>query len=437
MTAGMSQVRKRFGSYGFRRGPLCAVAVIAASMTGTIGAAPAAIAADVQSKQWYLDAMRVDDIWKSSTGKGIKIAVIDTGVNASTPSLKGQVLKGLDATETDGTTNDYDGHGTNMAELIVGTGAGGGVKGLAPGAKIIPMRMANKDFEEKHKSNTRDNSNAIRAAADGDAKIINMSIGGEFVDAVEKEAVEYAHSKGKLLFAAVGNTGDKANKPGYPANYPEVVGVAATDREGQVAEYSQHGDFVDIAAPANDIPGWCDETFTKYCDGDGGTSSATALASATAALIWSANPDWTANQVLRVMFESAGRGDDWKPGTVSNYLGHGIVRPNAAINRGIGKPGDPDVSPLTNERTTSAGSADAGAPSKEGSAKDDDTGSSPPKSGAEDDGKDKGKDTDTVAAGSAKDSSDDSQLGLILGGVAVVAVLAGGAFAVVRKRRTA
>ncbi|MFC8827126.1 S8 family serine peptidase [Streptomyces sp. NPDC057137] len=430
MTAGMSQVRKRSGADGFRRGPLFTVAVLGASAMVMVGAAPAAVAEDMQSKQWYLDAMRAEEIWKSTTGEGVTIALIDTGVNASIPSLKGQLLKGLDATETDGTTDDYNGHGTTMAELIAGTGVGGGLKGLAPGAKIIPMRMANEEFEEKHKSNSFDNVNAIRAAADGDAKIINMSIGSEFLSYQEKEAVKYAHGKGKLLFAAVGNTGDKANKPGYPANYPEVVGVAASDREGQVATYSQHGDFVDIAAPANDIPGWCDETFTKYCVGEGGTSAATALASASAALIWSANPDWTANQVLRVMFESAGRGDDWKPGTVSNYLGHGIVRPNAAINRGIGKPGDPDVSPLTNERTAAEGS-EAGAPSKDPS---DDSASSQPKPGA-----DSAKDTDaaTDTANAAKDTGDDSQWGLILGGVAVVAVLAGGGFAVVRKRRSA
>ncbi|WP_405823388.1 S8 family serine peptidase [Streptomyces sp. NBC_00838] len=428
MTAGISQVRKRSGSYAFRRGPLFAVAVIGASAMVVVGAAPAAVAEDMQSKQWYLDAMRVEDIWKSTTGEGIKIALIDSGVNASTPSLKGQVLKGLDTTETDGTTDDYNGHGTTMAELIAGTGAGGGIKGLAPGAKIIPMRTANKEFEEKHKSNSLDNVNAIRAAADGDAKIINMSGGSEFLTSQEKEAVKYAYGKGKLFFAAVGNTGHKDNKPGYPANYPEVVGVAATDREGEVATYSNHGDFVDIAAPANDLPRWCDETFRKYCMGNGGTSAATALASASAALIWSANPDWTANQVLRVMFESAGRGDDWKPGTVSNYLGHGIVRPNAAINRGIGKPGDPDVSPLTNERTTAGGSSDAGAP-KEGAAKEDDAASSLPDSDA------KAPDTDTASA--AKDTGDDSQLGLILGGAALVAVLAGGAFAVVRRRRSA
>lgn len=416
MTAGMNQARKPSGSHIFRRGPLCAVALIGASVMGMAAVAPAAVAANTQSKQWYLDAMHIQDVWKSTTGEGIKIAVIDTGVNSSTPSLKGQVLKGLDATDADGeATDDYTGHGTSMAELIAGTGQGDGLRGLAPGAKIIPLRVATDRFKGKG-VNESDESVAIRAAADSDAQIISMSISNQFVGADEKAAVEYAQKKGKLFFSAVGNSAEKSNKPEYPANYPEVVGVAASDSEGQVAEYSQHGDFVDIAAPGSDIPTWCDETFTKYCDGDGGTSAATALASASAALIWSANPDWTANQVLRVMFESAGRGDDWKPGTVSNYLGHGIVRPNAAINRGIGKPGDADVSPLTNERTTSGSPADAGT-----SAKD----------------TDKEAEADPAAADSSQDTGDDSRLGLILGGVAVVLVLAGGAFAVVRRRRTA
>lgn len=431
MTAGMRQGRRQSRSHGFRRVLAGSVAVVGALVMGTVGAAPAAVASDGPSNQWYLDAMRAEEIWKSATGEGIKVAVIDTGV-ASTPSLKGQVLKGLDATEAGGeATDDYTGHGTTMAELIAGTGQGGGLRGLAPGAKIIPMRIATTDFKGKE-ANARDESAAIRAAADSDAQIISMSIGNPFVEAQEKEAVEYAQKKGKLFFAAVGNNAKKGNKPEYPANYPEVVGVAASDPEGEVVDTSQHGDFVDIAAPGTDTPFWCDETFTKYCVGNGGTSTATALASATAALIWSANPDWTANQVLRVMFESAGRGEDWKPGTVSNYLGHGIVRPNAAINRGIGKPGDPDVSPLTNERTTAEGS-DAGAPSEDGPAKDD-SASSQPQPGA-----DGAKDTDTAAdtANAAEDTGDDSQLGLILGGVAVVAVLAGGTFAVVRKRRTA
>ncbi|MEU0698838.1 S8 family serine peptidase [Streptomyces niveus] len=428
----MSQVRKRSGSYAWRRDLARTVAVVGALAMGTVGASPAAVAAAGQPSQWYLDAMRAEEIWKSTTGEGIKVAVIDTGV-ASTASLKGQVLKGLDATETDGdATDDYTGHGTTMAELIAGTGKGGGLRGLAPGAKIIPMRVATEDFKAE-KSHAWDRSVAIRAAADSDARIISMSLGGQFLEAREKEAVEYAQEKGKLFFAPVGNSAKKGNKAEYPANYPEVVGVAASDPEGEVADTSQHGDFVDIAAPGVDTPFWCDETFSKYCVGNGGTSTATALASASAALIWSANPDWTANQVLRVMFESAGRGDDWKPGTVSNYLGHGIVRPNAAINRGIGKPGDPDVSPLTNERTTAGGSSDAGAPSKDSS---DGSASSPPKPGA-DGAKDTATGTDADTANAAKDSGDDSQLGLILGGAALVAVLAGGAFAVVRRRHSA
>src|SRR5687768_8807105 len=119
------------------------VAALVALTAGLVGAAPAAHAADAQSKQWYLDAMNAEKIWKTSTGKGITVAVIDTGVDPATPSLKGQVLKGQDVAEAEGDENDdYSGHGTTMAELIVGTGAGGGIKGLAPGAKVIPYRVS-------------------------------------------------------------------------------------------------------------------------------------------------------------------------------------------------------------------------------------------------------------------------------------------------------
>ncbi|MEV8392456.1 MULTISPECIES: S8 family serine peptidase [unclassified Streptomyces] len=428
MTAGMSQARKRGAPHVMRRGLLCAVALVSACTLGIAGMAPAAIAADgVQTKQWYLDAMDAEDIWKSATGEGIKVAVIDTGVNPSTPSLKGQVLKGFDATGTDGeATDDYDGHGTTMAELIAGTGNGGGLRGLAPGAKIIPMRITDTELQNTKPVNAQDSEDAIRAAADSDARIISMSLGSDFISPEEKEAVEYAESKGKLFFAAVGNKAKEGNKKQYPASYRQVVGVAATDSEGQVADYSQHGDFVDIAAPGNDIPHWCDEKFESYCDGNGGTSAATAIASASAALIWSANPEWTANQVLRVMIESAGRGEDWKPGTVSNYVGHGVVRPGAHINRGVGKPGDPNLNPLTNERTPgSSGSSESSAPSGAAS----DSASGAPEAGAEGD--------KAVAAGASKSTEDDSQLGLILGGAAVVVVLAGGAFFFLRKRRTA
>ncbi|MET7618797.1 S8 family serine peptidase [Streptomyces sp. NPDC005408] len=420
MTAGMSQIRKRSRPYAFRRGLLSTAAVIGAIAANISGTAPAAFAADVQSNQWYLDAMGAEQIWKTATGKGIKVAVIDTGVNSATLSLKGQVQKGLDLTNVAGeATDDYDGHGTTMAELIAGTGRGGGLRGLAPEAKIVPYRIAEEKFEAKRKVNDWDVKDAIRAAADSDAQIISMSFGSEYWIAQEEEAVKYAQSKGKLFFASVGNSAKKGNKPEYPASYAEVVGVAASGPDGKVADYSQHGDFVDIAAPGNDIPHWCDANFKRYCDGDGGTSAATAIASASAALIWSAHPDWTANQVLRVLFESAARAEGSKAGTLSNYLGHGIVRPGAHINRGLGKPGDPNLSPLTNKKTS--GSTASSAPSAPAS-------SQAPKGNSGD---------DAVVAGSSKKAEDDDQLGLILGAAAAVVVLAAGTFAVLRRRRSA
>ncbi len=379
-------------------------------------------AADTQSKQWYLSAMQTEDMWKVTTGEGIKIAVIDSGVNSSTPSLQGQVLKGVDATEAPGDeTDDYSGHGTTVAEMIAGTGKGGGLKGLAPGAKILPMRIALGEFEKEKPSITiQDTANAIRAAADSDARIINMSFGSFYTSPQQHEAIKYAESKGKLLFAAVGNEGHKQNKRGYPAAYPEVVGVASADRAGKVSYYSQHAGTVDLTSPGSDVPGWCDSSFKSYCDGDGGTSAATAIASASAALVWSLHPDWTANQVLNVLLDTAGR--DWEDGVRSKYLGHGLIRPSMNVLKGKGDPGPPDISPLTKEKTT--GAAKSSEPSASTSASP-----QPAKNGAEGD--------KAVAVKESNSSGDGNQLGLILGVAAAVAVLGGVAYAVVRRRKAA
>ncbi|MBL1291797.1 S8 family serine peptidase [Streptomyces sp. For3] len=415
MTAGMSQTRMRLRLRGRLLG---AMAVATAWSIGFGGAAPSAVAADVQADQWYLKPMQAEEMWKTTTGAGITVAVIDTGINPSTPSLKGQVLKGLDATGAEGDeTDDYTGHGTTMAELIAGTGEGGGLKGLAPGAKIIPMRVADTDFQNSHSVNAYDSADSIRAAADSDAQIISMSFGSEFKMDREIEAVKYAQGKGKLFFAAVGNEAKKGNAPIYPAAYPEVVGVGAADKQGKVSDTSQYGNIVDIAAPGDDVPFWCDEKFERYCRGDGGTSAATAITSASAALVWSAHPDWTANQVLNVLFDTAGR--DWEKGTLSKYLGHGLIRPSMNILKGKGDPGAPDISPLTKEKTS--GSAGSAAPSASASSQPGE----------------KNKTEDAAMAGSSTEKDDSSQLGLILGGVAVVLVLGGGTFVLARRRRSA
>ncbi|MFJ4525263.1 S8 family serine peptidase [Streptomyces sp. NPDC088810] len=405
-------------------------AVVGALVAATVGLAPGAVADDVQSKQWYLGPMQAEQMWKVSTGKGVKVALIDTGVNADTPSLKGQVLTGeTPKSVAYRSTVDYEGHGTTMAELIAGTGAGGSLKGLAPGAKIVPYRVElgglKGGAEEKKK--TPEPADAIRAAADTDAKIINMSFGNAAPFPEVEEAIKYAASKGKLLIAAVGNEGDKgADSIGYPAAFHYVVGVAASDESGTVSKFSSSGNYVDFAAPGQDFPGWCDASFRSYCDDMNGTSSAAAITSASAALIWSAHPDWTVNQVTRALVDTAGR--KWAKNDPSRYLGYGTIRPRLVLANPHYNPGPANVDPLAkwNGGDLLAKSATSSTPSSSPSSS-----ASTPSQAPE-----KGSTGGTSAAGSSTESSNDnSTLWVVLGAVAAVVVVGGGGVAVARARR--
>ncbi|MER6201058.1 type VII secretion-associated serine protease mycosin [Streptomyces sp. NPDC001586] len=328
-------------------------------------AATPAHAATIRSQQWHLDAMKADEIWKVTTGKGVTVAVIDDGVR-EIPELEGQLVPGKRFTPdgADGPT-DQGSHGTGMAALIAGTGkhpSGDGAYGLAPGVKILPLLVSNTEMA------TPTWVAAIRYAADSDAKIINMSIGIDGTpesDRARAEAVKYALSKGKLIFAAVGNYGDSTNELAYPAGTPGVVGVGAVDSTGEPTKESQHGPQVDLAAPGMDIVLACPGK-TGLCTTHG-TSDAAGLASASAALLWSVHPDWTNNQVLRVLLNNAGKPVD---GSGRNdYVGYGVVRPSVAL-KNPGDPGPADVYPLPDlaaaaaagKSPSAAASADAKAP---------------------------------------------------------------------------
>ncbi|MET9063074.1 S8 family serine peptidase [Streptomyces antibioticus] len=382
------------------------------------GLAPSAAAAG-QSDQWYLSAMQAEEMWKVSTGKGVKVAVVDTGVNPGTPSLKGQVLVG-EVPKAVGykATEDYIGHGTTMAELIAGTGAGDGLKGLAPESKIVPYRIEMTGLNDKTEAaNAPKLADVIRAIADSDAKIISMSFGVDAENDEDLAAFKYAHSKGKLMFAATGNDAQKKNLIGYPAAYPYVVGIAASDEDGSVGKFSEHGNYVDLASPGLSVPVWCDEKLKAYCLSQG-TSQATAIASASAALVWSAHPDWTANQVLASLIDTAGR--DWARDDPSTYLGYGLIRPRKVLEDSGYKPVAADTDPLATENTEGV-EEDPSAASPSAS-----TSSQAP------------KDTSggaTSAAGSSSESSDDTTMWVTLGAAAAVLVVGGGAFAVIRSRR--
>ncbi|WP_327362627.1 type VII secretion-associated serine protease mycosin [Streptomyces sp. NBC_01296] len=321
-----------------------ATAALVGLLLAGVAATPAH-AETIRSKQWHLDTMKAEDIWKISNGKGVTVAVIDTGVD-QIPELEGQVLPGTAFPVGDAATgrdNDYGGHGTGVASMIAATGkhpSGDGAYGLAPGVKILPIRVP--DMLEG--LNTPSWVAAIRYAADSDAKIINISlaiVGTPKDDEARREAVKYALSKGKLIFAGAGNDGDTLNEIKYPAATPGVVAVGAVDAKGEATKESQHGSQIDMAAPGIDIVTAC-KGKTGLCTTHG-TSDATALASASAALLWSAHPDWTNNQVLRVLLNTAGKPNDGAPR--NDYIGYGIVRPRIAVPT-PGDPGPADVFPL-------------------------------------------------------------------------------------------
>ncbi|MFE9412563.1 type VII secretion-associated serine protease mycosin [Streptomyces sp. NPDC006704] len=323
-------------------------------------AAPAS-ASSTRDEQWFLDAMKAQEMWRTSTGKGIVVAVIDTGVDPNNPDLKGQVLPGRNfATGEPGDERtDSQGHGTGMAGLIAGTGAyggGDGAFGLAPGAKILPVRMP-AEVASGAEGTKRFNAiapGAIRYAADQGARIINVSMGVQDGSAELSAAVRYALGKGSLVFAAVGNSGDSGNRIEYPAATPGVVGVGAVGKDLHRTAWSEYGSQVDMAAPGVEMVHACGGG-SGLCKTDG-TSDATALASASAALIWSKHPEWTNNQVLRVMLNTIGGPTDGAKRNDS--IGYGIVRPRVALVN-PGDPGPADVYPLPDPPTSGTTTAPA------------------------------------------------------------------------------
>ncbi|WP_229842980.1 type VII secretion-associated serine protease mycosin [Streptomyces tanashiensis] len=319
----------------------------------------------IRGRQWHLDAFGAEEIWQLSTGKGVTVAVIDSGVEKQQPDLAGQVLKGKDFApdEAGDEFTDYTGHGTDMAGLIAGTGqanGGDGAFGLAPGAKILPVRVPGAEGGKKSQAAANREFNAvmpeaIRFAVDSGAKVLNISQGSPEGSPQLTEAVKYALDKGALVFAAVGNTGDKRNQTEYPGATPGVVGVGAIDKKTTRIPMSQHGPQVDLVAPGKDTLAAC--AGGRVCTSSG-TSNATALASAAAALIWAKHPDWTNNQVLKVMLNTIAKPAQGE--TRSDYIGYGAIRPLRALKT-PGDPGPADVRPIDDLAETVTPSASASA----------------------------------------------------------------------------
>ncbi|RKR89923.1 type VII secretion-associated serine protease mycosin [Micromonospora pisi] len=305
---------------GHRTGLRRAVVALAAVIPlGVVVGAPAPALADVPplQKQWHLDALRIKEVHRVSTGAGVVVAVVDTGVYADHPDLAGQVLDGKRMIGTDDKGKvDERNHGTGVAGLIAARGGGAGhALGIAPGAKILPVTIATNTFAG---SNMPD---GIRYAVDHGAKVINLSNGGPTTSPDLDEAVRYAQSKDVVVVAAAGNTAQGDTGVLYPARLPGVIAVAATDRQGAAWSGSVRGEQIAIAAPGADVSTtagrWPDLREGGYLTVEGGTSAATAVVSGAAALIRAKYPEASAAQVVDRLVKTAV--DAGPPGRDSEY----------------------------------------------------------------------------------------------------------------------
>ena len=273
--------------------------------------------------QWYLRTIRADKVWETGvTGNGVVIAVVDTGIDLTNPEFndpvtgKNNIAQGYNAitrsTDPEGVQDD-NGHGTSMAGVIASIKDNESIVGIAHEAKIMPIKAMNKDGEGEDSII----ADGIVWAVDNGAKIINLSIGSQDQSKILTDALKYAADKGVLLVGASGNIKKEdetqsnqnqetiINEVSYPGADPNVIAVSAVDRFDSITDFSHTGPEVQLSAPGNLI---LTTLWPREGSGLGrstGTSIAAPMVSASAALLWSAYPDLTADDIQQALFSSA------------------------------------------------------------------------------------------------------------------------------------
>ena len=306
------------------------------------------------SLQWGLGAVNAPVAWDGARGSSsVKVAVIDSGVYFAHPDLAGVLdsAQDYDYVNRDTDASDDNGHGTHVTGLVAAIAnnkigvaglAGFGPSGTSGGVRVLPIKV----LDENGDGWDEDVALAIRRAADSGARVINLSMGGSGSTSLS-EAVVYARAKGCVLVAAAGNSG--LDQVLYPAGSPGVIGVGSVDSELRQAMFSNSGAHVDVVAPGEQVfstswPGAFGSGGELY-GYMSGTSMATPIVAAEAALLFSAMPGATGAQVENAIISSArdlgpvGRDDDY---------GRGVIDAAAALSRLIGYDYQPPV-------TTAAG----------------------------------------------------------------------------------
>jgi Subtilase family len=339
---------------GLRRtGAGAAAVAVAAAVLGLLPVLPAvpAVADSVRfQQQWVFDALGLTDPSPVSEGAGVVVAVIDSGINPDVSDLSGSVIDGPDYTGVHTSPNDADWgeHGTWMASIIAGhghDGGGDGIIGVAPESRVLSVRVIpdkgdpgygayNQEPEEQIQDELAE---GIKTAVKDKAKVISMSIGYSQASGTVREAIQYAYSRGAVLVASSGNSGDNDTQHGssgtamapvsFPAEYPGVISVGAVARGGAAASFSSNNLSVQVAAPGMAVPAQGRNGLYYTVDG---TSPACALVAGVAALIESRYPGISPALVTQALTSTAQQSGG---GGYNVRTGFGIVDADAALAR--------------------------------------------------------------------------------------------------------
>jgi subtilisin family serine protease len=305
-------------------------------------AASAATNDPLRSHQWGLDTIHADEAHAATIGVGAVVAVVDTGIDASHQDLQGRVLPGYDFVENDATPQDGQGHGTHVAGIIAADADNGvGVDSVAPGAKILPIRVLN----DSGSGTSAVVAAGIDWATTHGANVINLSLSGAVpLGAVGQQrdidaAIGRALARGVVVVAAAGN-----DSLPLCQNNPfggQVLCVGAVDRRGARSFYSSFGDGLSLVAPGgSSLPGTDEDILSTWRDGDykalAGTSQATPQVSGVAALLAALGVRGQA-AVQRILATATNAGPAAQYGAgIVNAAGavSGLARPAAVTFRG-------------------------------------------------------------------------------------------------------
>ncbi|KQM82998.1 S8 family serine peptidase [Agromyces sp. Leaf222] len=313
-------------------------AVAVGAVVALAGAAPAQ-ADTVRDYQYWLADYGFTTAWNTTKGKGVTVAVIDTGVNGNVAELRGVVKDGTDVSgigTPDGQTpvGDNPTHGTMVASLLAGrgTGAGNGVIGVAPEADLLTVSVAFGVETGAEKSNDEQIAEAVVWSVDHGADVINMSLTRNTRDWPESwdDAFMYAFEHDVVVVAAAGNRGSGTSEVGAPATIPGVVAVAGVDKEKNASfDASSQGITLAVAAPSEDLVGVLPDGGHAVWSG---TSGAAPLVSGLVALIRAEYPDLDAANVIERLIKTA---DPHGHEVPSPLYGWGIIDPVPAITADV------------------------------------------------------------------------------------------------------